>query len=91
MRLDAMRVPCSPVNDVAQALAHPQVAATEMIVEVPGDDGMRLAGIPLKMSRTLGKPGRRPPNIGEHNEEILRNWLGLGRSEVDCLHPAGAI
>ncbi len=90
-RLDAMRVPCSPINDVAQALAHPQVAATEMVVEVPDGDGMRLAGIPLNMSGTPGRPGPRPPGVGEHSGAVLRDWLGLGRDETDRLRAAGAI
>ena len=45
-------VPCGPINDVAQAIAHPQVAARNMLVEVPDGSGgtLKLAGNPLKMS-----------------------------------------
>ena len=32
-RLDAARVPCSPVQDVAQVIAHPQLAAMNMVHE----------------------------------------------------------
>ena len=41
-------VPCGPINNVAQALAHPQVAARNMLVEVPDGSGgtLKLAGNP---------------------------------------------
>src|SRR5205809_853231 len=45
-------VPCGPINNVAQAIAHPQVAARNMLVEVPDGSGgtLKLAGNPIKMS-----------------------------------------
>jgi CoA:oxalate CoA-transferase len=45
-------IPCGPINNVEQALAHPQVAARNMMVEVPDGSGgtLKLAGNPLKMS-----------------------------------------
>ncbi|MBL8378062.1 MAG: CoA transferase [Burkholderiales bacterium] len=92
-RLDAARVPCSPVQDVAQLLAHPQVAAMDMLHEV--DDGrggrLRLAGVPLRMSATPPVPGRRPPDLGEHTEEILRDDLGMTDEEIARLKTEGAV
>ena len=54
-------VPCGPINDVAQAIAHPQVAARNMLVEVPDGSGgtLKLAGNPLKMS-AFTDPTTRP-------------------------------
>jgi CoA:oxalate CoA-transferase len=45
-------VPCGPINNIAQAIQHPQVAARNMLVEVPDGSGgtLTLAGNPLKMS-----------------------------------------
>ncbi len=45
-------VPCGPINNIEQAIAHPQVAARNMLVEVPDGSGgtLKLAGNPLKMS-----------------------------------------
>jgi CoA:oxalate CoA-transferase len=45
-------VPCGPINNIAQAIAHPQVAARNMLVDVPDGSGgtLKLAGNPLKMS-----------------------------------------
>lgn len=61
-------VPAGPVNDVGQALSHPHTLHREMLVEL---EGYRGTGIPVKMSRTPGRPSRRPPRLGEHNAEIL--------------------
>jgi CoA:oxalate CoA-transferase len=45
-------VPCGPINNIAQAIVHPQVAARNMLVSVPDGSGgtLTLAGNPLKMS-----------------------------------------
>lgn len=45
-------VPCGPINNIEQAIAHPQVAARNMLVSVPDGSGgtLTLAGNPLKMS-----------------------------------------
>src|SRR5581483_7791016 len=55
-------VPCGPINNVAQAIAHPQVAARNMLVSVPDGSGgtLKLAGNPLKMSAFDDPPTRRP-------------------------------
>jgi CoA:oxalate CoA-transferase len=45
-------IPAGPINNIEQALAHPQVAARNMLVSVPDGSGgtLSLAGNPLKMS-----------------------------------------
>ena len=92
-RLDAARVPCSAVQDVAQVIAHPQVAAMDMVHEV--DDGrggkLKLAGVPLCMSATPPQPGRRPPELGEHTDSVLRDDLGFSPEEIAALRAEEAI
>ena len=92
-RLDAARVPCSPVQDVAQVIAHPQVAAMNMVHEV--DDGrggtLKLAGVPLDMSATPPQPGGRPPDLGEHTASVLRDELGYTPEEIASMRAEGAI
>lgn len=90
---DEARVACSPVQDIAQFLAHPQVEAMGMIQEV--DDGrggtLRLCAPPIGMSATPPRPGARPPDLGEHTDEILRDELGLDGAAIAALRAEGAI
>ncbi len=86
-------VPCGPVSSVPEAAADPQVQAREMIVEVPHPNGgtIRMAGTPVKLSRTAARVEAGPPAVGEHTEAILAEFLGLGSSEVARLRAAGAV
>ena len=71
-------VPCGPINNIAQAIAHPQVAARNMLVDVPDGSGgtLKLAGNPLKMS-AFPDPTTRPaaPDLDGDRDAIL-SYLG---------------
>ncbi len=71
-------VPCGPINNVKQAIAHPQVAARNMLVEVPDGSGgtLTLAGNPLKMSAFEDPKTRRAaPDLDSDRQAIL-SYLG---------------
>jgi CoA:oxalate CoA-transferase len=68
-------VPCGPVNDVAQAIAHPQVAARNMLIEVddPVTGPVKVVGNPLKLSAFTDQPSReRAPDLDASRAAILR-------------------
>jgi CoA:oxalate CoA-transferase len=71
-------VPCGPINNIAQAIAHPQVEARNMLVDVPDGSGgtLKLAGNPLKMS-AFPDPTTRPaaPDLDGDRDAIL-SYLG---------------
>jgi crotonobetainyl-CoA:carnitine CoA-transferase CaiB-like acyl-CoA transferase len=70
----AGRVPVGPVNTAAEIFADPHPKIRGMLVEVeqPGNNRpITLAGPPIKLTGTPSAIYRRPPNIGEHSEEIL--------------------
>jgi CoA:oxalate CoA-transferase len=72
-------VPCGPINNVAQALQHPQVEARNMLVEVddPKAGKVKLAGNPLKMSAFEDPKTRQSaPELDADRERILRE-LGI--------------
>jgi CoA:oxalate CoA-transferase len=77
--LEAAGVPCGPVNNIAQALAHPQAAARNMLVSVddPVTGPLELAGNPMKLSAFDDPPTRlRAPDLDADRDAILRE-LGL--------------
>jgi crotonobetainyl-CoA:carnitine CoA-transferase CaiB-like acyl-CoA transferase len=63
-------IPTSLVNDVSEVVRQQQAAAREMIVDT-GVDGVRSAGIPVKLGRTPGSIRRPPPRPGEDNATVL--------------------
>jgi CoA:oxalate CoA-transferase len=67
-------VPCGPINNIEQALAHPQVAARNMLVEVPDGNGgtLKLAGNPIKLSAFDDATTRKPaPDLDGDRDAIL--------------------
>jgi CoA:oxalate CoA-transferase len=74
-------VPCGPINDIAQALADPQIAARNMVVAVDDETAgeLRMPGNPIKMSG-FPDPARRPPapDLGHDRDRITAD---LARSE----------
>jgi CoA:oxalate CoA-transferase len=77
--LEAAGLPCGPVNNVAQAIAHPQVEARNMLIEV--DDAttgaLKLVGNPMKLSAFDDPKTRGPaPDLDADRAKILRE-LGM--------------
>ena len=70
---DAAGVPASPINNLAQVFADPQVIARGLVREVAGPGGrpVRVIANPIRMSRTPPRSDRPPPRLGEHSEEVL--------------------
>lgn len=69
-RLDAVGMPCAPVNDIAQMLAHPQTAALGLLQRVPGT-GMDVIGLPVSFDGVRPQARSRPPSLGEHTTSVL--------------------
>jgi CoA:oxalate CoA-transferase len=75
--LEKAGVPCGPVNDIAQALAHPQTAARKMLIAVddPVAGHLQLAGNPMKLAAFADPPSRSPaPELDADRERILREF-----------------
>ena len=60
--LEKAGVPCGPINNIAQALQHPQVGPRNMLVELtdPVVGSVKVAGNPMKLS-AFPDPKTRPP------------------------------
>ncbi len=71
--LEAVEVPCAPINDIEKMMADPQIKAREMIVELkhPRAGVMKVPGIPVKLSKTPGEIASAAPFLGEHTKDIL--------------------
>lgn len=65
-RLEAVGVPCSPVNSLVEALNEDQVQALDMLVPIPGED-FTLTALPLSFDGTRPTPTGRAPALGADN------------------------
>jgi crotonobetainyl-CoA:carnitine CoA-transferase CaiB-like acyl-CoA transferase len=81
-----------PVLDLDEALDSDLTRAREMVVPLvqPGAEGVRLLGVPVKLSRTPGEPAGPGPALGEHTREVLAD-LGYAEDEVAALEEAGSV
>ncbi len=92
--IDNAGVPCGPINSVEEIMQDPQIQARNMIVEVQDQRAgtIKISGNPIKMSSIEESKTRKPaPEIGEHNQEILSEYLGLSSDEIDQLNSEGVI
>ena len=84
-------VPGGPVNNIAEALADPQVQLRDMVVEIdhPVAGTYRTAGNPIKS----GSPDTfaPPPTLGQDTEGVLTGLLGYSATEVAALRESGVV
>ena len=91
--LEAAKVPCGPINNLAEVFADPHVKAREMVdhwqhgLGVPLD----LVASPMKLSQTPVRCDLPPPSLGQHTDEVLKEWLGFESSQCEALRHATAI
>lgn len=81
--LEQVGVPCGPINNVTEALAMPQVAARNMIVNFK-DSPVRALGNPIKMSETPVCYHSAPPALGADTQELLKT-MGLTDEQIQQL------
>jgi crotonobetainyl-CoA:carnitine CoA-transferase CaiB-like acyl-CoA transferase len=69
-RLEAVGVPCAPINDLRQVEALPQTAALGIMQTAP-EVGIDFVGLPLSFDGQRPPIRRRAPKLGEHNDEVM--------------------
>ncbi len=91
--LEAVGVPCGPVNDLAQVFEDPQVVARELAVSMahPLAGTVPQVASPIRLSQTPVEYRHAPPLLGEHTESVLKALLSMPDAEVKRLRVAGVI
>ena len=87
-------IPCAPVREIEEVIADPEVAQRGTLIDstYPTRGEIRVAGSPVKLSAIAREemPLRRPPELGEHTEEVLAS-IGISRERIAQLRAEGAI
>ncbi len=84
---------CGPVTDIQEALADPQVVASQVEVSAghPDNPELKLIASPIRYGEGAEPVRRHPPRMGEHGREILKELLGLDDAAISVLAASGAI
>jgi crotonobetainyl-CoA:carnitine CoA-transferase CaiB-like acyl-CoA transferase len=90
--LNGAGVPSGPINTIDQVFADPQVQHLGMVEEIasPHYDPLRMVGQPFRLSNAQSGVRMRPPEWGEHTDEILGS-LGYSRDEIAGFRERGVI
>ncbi|HWC24040.1 MAG TPA: CoA transferase [Flexivirga sp.] len=85
-------VPVGPIHTVPDALAQPQLAAREMVVDLPHSTlgSVRTLGTPLKLSGTPATLRHASPVHGEHTASILEA-LALPPEQIEEILGTGSV
>ncbi|MDC0093158.1 CoA transferase [Alphaproteobacteria bacterium] len=83
-KLEKVGVPCGPINSIDKVFNDPQVkhlGIAQSIETIPFGK-TKLVGQPFNLSRSPSSLEQRPPEKGEHNQEVLLD-LGFTDSELN--------
>jgi crotonobetainyl-CoA:carnitine CoA-transferase CaiB-like acyl-CoA transferase len=90
--LEAAKVPCGAINNLAEVFADPHVQARDMTVALPHplSDTLRVVASPIKLSATPVQYRHAPPLLGQHTAEVLGE-LGLTAAQQADLAARGVV
>lgn len=85
---------CAPVYDLAQAAADPQIAEVRNMypeMDHPKYGKSRVTNNAVKLSMTPSEIYRHSPGLGEDNESVYGELLGLDKEQVERLVEKGIV
>lgn len=86
-KLQKHHVPSAPILTVADTLnnEHLQARGSVQTVQDSLAGDVTFPRMPIRFSAFPNNPDYAAPKLGEHNEEVLRDWLGKTSEEIDAL------
>ncbi len=91
--LDKERVPCAPVLSLNEAMKHPHHNQRKTVrwIKDPILGTVAIPGVPVKFSAWPDRTELRTARLGEDNEKVLREVLGLSRAQIGGLYANGVL
>jgi crotonobetainyl-CoA:carnitine CoA-transferase CaiB-like acyl-CoA transferase len=91
--LEAVGVPCGPINQLDAVFADPQVQARAIQVELDHPKAGKVPQVasPLRLPASPVSYDRPPPLLGQHTDEVLQERLGLDPTSIERLRADGVL
>jgi crotonobetainyl-CoA:carnitine CoA-transferase CaiB-like acyl-CoA transferase len=89
---NGVHVTFGAVRGPQEVIDDPQLLLNDIVVPLEGAGGKLTSTIssPIQVHGVAKVPARRAPEIGEHNDEVLKQ-LGFSATEIDGLRASGAV
>lgn len=87
-------IPGGPVMDITKLVNDPQVAGERNMFPMQTQEGlgtMPVTNTPIRFSRSVVRAPEPAPMLGQDNEEILSDMLGMSAEEIAALKADGVI
>jgi len=91
--LSARQVPSGPINDIGEVLGGAYAGERHLVrnLENGAGDNVPTVANPVHLGSTPVRYDRAPPLLGEHTDEVLREWLGYSAEQISELRSGSAI
>jgi crotonobetainyl-CoA:carnitine CoA-transferase CaiB-like acyl-CoA transferase len=86
-------IPAGPINDIAEVLGNDYAVEKQIVrhLQNRAGDAVPTVANPVDFSATPVCYERAPPLLGEHTDEVLREWLGYSEELIAALRRDAAI
>jgi len=91
--LEEHRVPHAPVLSVEEAINHPHLRARGTVTEIEDRfiGKFDVPGFPLRFSAFPEELQQPAPTLGQHNAELLQDYLGFTSAQIERLEADGIL
>ena len=91
--LEAAKVPCGAINNLAEVFADPHIQSRDMVThwQHPHQSDLRLVSSPIKLSATPVRRDLPPPLLGQHTDAVLRSVLDYPDAKLSELKQSRVI
>lgn len=86
-------VPAGPVNDIAEVLSNQHARERNLVRQIRNSENISVPTVsnPVEFAETPVCYEHAPPALGEHTNEVLREWLGYSDARIDALRKNAVI
>ncbi len=80
-------VPAGPVNTIDEVLSNDHAIERQLVRRMENSRGVPVPTVsnPVRFGETAVEYRLAPPILGEHTQEVLREWLRYSDAEIESL------